>query len=755
MTTSNRFLLLSVLFSLASISAQASQSPSFPDEIARLAVLGTLWGQVEYFHPNLALDTSIDWDEALTQAIPKVRAAATTSEFIAALQAMLDRLEDPRTRIAGLSPTSPSDSFLSQKFGYSSTQDDVLVVTIGNYYGLFDPDSQEKIKDLANMIPEASAVVFDLRSPQATDEYARLQMTGTLAELQRNLIAEPIQTPGSWRRVYYGLEVSSSFSSGQYRTGIFVESGGHLLPTDSSKQVPCVFLVNENSGLPGAAVALQKAGSAQIIYHGDLASQTVDATLSIPVTDDVTAEIRDSFPVFADATSGEFQPDRVVSSPATSSSDPAMDNALDLARDFSPSQVDHRRLASSILQRVPSSYEEMDFPSVEFRILAAVRLWNVIQHFYPYKRLLDHDWNQVLEEILPEFIEAASAREYALAVSHLAVKIQDSHAYVAGPAYTDLVVGAGYPPIRVRLIEGTPVVTGFRDPEAVEASGIKIGDVVVQVDGEAVADVWTRTGQYFSASTPQSHADKISLSLLNGPIGSEVTLLLRGKDGQSKEARLERRFEDYTTLYHFERGTEVYRLVDDKTGYVDLDRLTWDLLEPMYELLGDTDALIFDMRGYPHGVIWALAPLLTDSPKVAARFRTPMPGHRSPAPSSETFEQTFEPEEPRYVGRIVMLMDERTMSQAEHTGLYLKAATNTVFVGTHTAGANGEITSTQLPGGLTVGFTGQEVVYPDGSQLQRFGLTPDIEVKPTIRGIQDGRDEVLEAALAYLANEVP
>ena len=34
--------------------------------------------------------------------------------------------------------------------------------------------------------------------------------------------------------------------------------------------------------------------------------------------------------------------------------------------------------------------------------------------------------------------------------------------------------------------------------------------------------------------------------------------------------------------------------------------------------------------------------------------------------------------------------------------------------------------------------------------VKRVGLKPDIEVNPTIAGVRDGRDEVLERAVAYL-----
>lgn len=108
------------------------------------------------------------------------------------------------------------------------------------------------------------------------------------------------------------------------------------------------------------------------------------------------------------------------------------------------------------------------------------------------------------------------------------------------------------------------------------------------------------------------------------------------------------------------------------------------------------------------------------------------------------------PAKTRYTGRTVMLVDENTVSQAEFTGQILRAATGTVFVGSPTAGANGDITNFKLPGGITVTFSGQSEQWPDGKQLQRVGLIPDVYARPTKAGLAAGRDEVLEAALTYL-----
>jgi C-terminal processing protease CtpA/Prc len=86
----------------------------------------------------------------------------------------------------------------------------------------------------------------------------------------------------------------------------------------------------------------------------------------------------------------------------------------------------------------------------------------------------------------------------------------------------------------------------------------------------------------------------------------------------------------------------------------------------------------------------------------------------------------------RYRGKTVMVIDERNQSQAEHTGLFFEAANNTKFVGSHTAGANGNVTNFVVPGGVNILFSGISVSHVDGRQLQRIGLVPDIEVKPTI-----------------------
>ena len=73
-----------------------------------------------------------------------------------------------------------------------------------------------------------------------------------------------------------------------------------------------------------------------------------------------------------------------------------------------------------------------------------------------------------------------------------------------------------------------------------------------------------------------------------------------------------------------------------------------------------------------------------------------------------------------------------------------------VTMGENTTGADGDVVYLPLPGGLRLSFSSVGVYTVDGLLTQRVGLTPDIPVARTIQGIAEGRDELMEAAVAYI-----
>jgi C-terminal processing protease CtpA/Prc len=59
---------------------------------------------------------------------------------------------------------------------------------------------------------------------------------------------------------------------------------------------------------------------------------------------------------------------------------------------------------------------------------------------------------------------------------------------------------------------------------------------------------------------------------------------------------------------------------------------------------------------------------------------------------------THAPREPRFTGKVVILVDEVTQSQAEYTTMAFRVAPDAVVVGSTTAGADGNVSRIPLPG---------------------------------------------------------
>jgi C-terminal processing protease CtpA/Prc len=397
-------------------------------------------------------------------------------------------------------------------------------------------------------------------------------------------------------------------------------------------------------------------------------------------------------------------------------------------------------------------YQEMLFPDPGYRMLAAFRIWAGIEFFFAYPHLMDQDWSDVLREFVPRFQAASDAEAYALTVSEMVTRIQDSHGFVSGPAHREY-FGSAYAPFNVRMVEGVPLVTALTDEAAAGEAGVEVGDEILAVDGERASDRIQRLARYYAASTEDALLRNVTRSLVAGAEGADAVVSVRKADGSEVELTVPLRASFVGSGNY--RTTEVVRMLEGGVGYVDLDRLTQPNIPEMMEKLADATAIVFDMRGYPDDNVFLLAAWLgLDGDTPVADFRMPIltAADGEWGRTSRSFKQVLPlPAYPTtFDGPTVMLVDERTQSSAEHTGLLFESANGTRFVGSNSAGANGNVTTLGVPGGITVTFTGLDTRHGDGRQLQRIGLEPHLYVKPTIEGIRAGRDEVLEAGVAYV-----
>ena len=73
------------------------------------------------------------------------------------------------------------------------------------------------------------------------------------------------------------------------------------------------------------------------------------------------------------------------------------------------------------------------------------------------------------------------------------------------------------------------------------------------------------------------------------------------------------------------------------------------------------------------------------------------------------------------------------------------------ILGEPTAGTTGEVNRVALPGGYRITWTGMRVLKPDGSRFHGVGIQATVPVSRTIRGIAEGRDELLERAIEVVS----
>jgi C-terminal processing protease CtpA/Prc len=204
-----------------------------------------------------------------------------------------------------------------------------------------------------------------------------------------------------------------------------------------------------------------------------------------------------------------------------------------------------------------------------------------------------------------------------------------------------------------------------------------------------------------------------------------------------------------TSWYTNDRPGETFQKLSPEVAYLKLSSVKSADAVKYVSAAADTKGLVIDIRNYPsESMVFALGSHLVDRTTPFALFTNG--DAANPGAFRWTPPESLSPSRPRYTGKIAILIDELSQSQSEYTTMAFRAAANATVVGSTTAGADGNVSPIPLPGGLRSMISGIGVFYPDKKPTQRIGIIPDIEVRPTLRGIRSGRDEVLEAALRHI-----
>ena len=398
-------------------------------------------------------------------------------------------------------------------------------------------------------------------------------------------------------------------------------------------------------------------------------------------------------------------------------------------------------------------YTDMTYPDSGFRLLAAYRLWNIVHYFSPNKHITDTDWNDVLAKHIPAFIAAKDELAYEIAAVQLIAEMKDTHSNLwRGSDKLRASRGEKYPPVHLTFIEEQLVVKDFYNVDMKNTSVVSVGDVITHIKGKKVSEIIEEQLPYYPASNRpsqlrdlahnilKSNDDSVSIRVQNNTGAKEVSLpMYEGKD---------------LNLYNWYRVPEgkSYKKIDHNIGYVTLANITNDDPSLIKKEFENAAGLIIDIRNYPSAFMpFALGSFIAPKNSEFVKFTTLNLNN----PGEFTFGKTLSTGSgatPTFKGPVIIIVNELSQSQAEYTAMAFRAAPNAKVIGSTTAGADGNVSTIALPGGMSTMISGIGVYYPDGSPTQRIGIVPDIEVKPTIEGIREGRDELLEKAIALILN---
>lgn len=550
---------------------------------------------------------------------------------------------------------------------------------------------------LADDIVYLTATATDARTPLRSARVAVVDLRPQPGRCSAPLLSSdlaPLLVRGTipyalHRKVrHYGYRPQDGTNNGFDSTFTLVDVGS--ISGEAAAPAKVVFIADERSAIPPVATALALADRATFVSVGTFPLHSAVDHCQMALGDGSIVTLRTGELVDKDGYSAEPAP--MITLPANAAESEVLAAALQLAKPRGG-----RRRASGTSSSRLGDYEWQadagfatdDVPPPAQRIFAAYRVWNVMHFFHG-----GGAWHMPLADVIAKLEHASTRREYELA---LAAVLKD-HASVQAPSVLAL-HGAAAPPFVLLPVEDKPVVVSSASDQ------VKPGDELLRIDGRDVAE---RLAELERHTSPEVAVR----DLANGPAGT-ATFTFRRPDGSQYDVSLVRGTP--------ETPKPAWRILDGNIAYVagDAD----------FDAIAATRAMILDLRGVTVRDA-LLARLNTTGIGAVVRVPVLLGGATH---SAETAQAVPESAVAKYARRTIALVDERTDLR---TALELRALARTQLVGTTRPG--GHVSQFVVPGNIRIRFSASELQSPK----------PDYVVERTIRGLANGRDELLEAALA-------
>jgi len=379
-----------------------------------------------------------------------------------------------------------------------------------------------------------------------------------------------------------------------------------------------------------------------------------------------------------------------------------------------------------------------------YKLLSLFRYWNAVYFFFSYKYQMNTSWDDALYEYIPKFLKIKTVNDYHRQLALLAAIQNEGHSN-----YSFRIWPRKQACVVFETIDGETYIKHKEND-----SFLRYGDKIVEIDNMDIHTLIDSMRPYISATNELFKNYSIKNFLTYSHNDTIIFTVQRDND----LIRIKEKTFLTKRIPSFDKSEKI---LPSNIGYVHLASIpSPKAVDHIFTRFEETKAIILDLRCYPKSSIMnKIFPYINFDYENFELFPVVKPDMSSPGRyyweiNLGVWKEKMmnENQANKYDGKIIVLVDETTISYAETLAMIFREMSIPI-IGRTTAAANGNVFTITLPGNIKMYFSSVGIATKDSIIIQ--GVVPDVVVYPTVESVRKHEDEILQKALSILTVTPP